>query len=63
MCKNGRHDLIAVWRTPEVCPGEESVVRWCEDCGAVVVDLDMDGRTVRPSGILPMRIPRRETVE
>jgi hypothetical protein len=34
--------------------GETNVVRWCSDCGAVVVDLDYDGRT-KPGGIMKMR--------
>jgi hypothetical protein len=33
------------------------VVRWCEDCGAVVVDAVIDGRTY-PGDIKPMRFPQ-----
>lgn len=32
------------------------VVRWCTVCGAVVVDIDYDGRT-KPGAIMPLRLP------
>ncbi len=35
---------------------DETVVRWCTDCGSVVIDTDYDGRT-QPGAILPMRTP------
>ncbi len=35
---------------------EEHVVRWCRKCGAVVVDVDVDGRT-HPGRVSPMRFP------
>lgn len=34
----------------------EAVVRWCENCGAVVVDRDFDGRT-NAGAIMPMQFP------
>ena len=33
------------------------VVRWCKNCGAVVVDVDFDSRT-NPGQIMKMRLPR-----
>lgn len=33
---------------------EEVVVRWCRRCGAVVIDIDSDGRT-KPGAIMPMQ--------
>ena len=42
-CKKGLHPLkvIASFRWED----EVKVVRWCPECGAVVVDMDYDGRT------------------
>lgn len=43
-CKQGVHpfEIIAKF---ENCWHETKVVRWCPECGAVVVDLVYDGRT------------------
>ena len=43
-CKLGLHpfEVIASFNG---CWHETKVVRWCPECGAVVVDLDYDGRT------------------
>lgn len=35
---------------------KENVIRWCPKCGAVVGDIDYDGRT-QPGGLFPMRFP------
>lgn len=43
-CKRGKHSFIKVQSTC-IGQGEEKVVRWCQYCGAIVVDLDVDGRT------------------
>lgn len=58
MCDGKNHDLIAVFNqnTPREGPGTELVVRWCQICGAVVVDLDYDGRT-QPGFYMKMRFP------
>lgn len=54
---NGRptgHRLIDILASgPEM---ERTVVRWCADCGAVVVDIDSDGRT-QPGAQMSMRFP------
>lgn len=43
-CKNKDHLLRTIYK--DVRFGDEvAVVRWCENCGAIVVDLDYDGRT------------------
>lgn len=49
------HDLIRVMqcRNPNA-PNAFSVVRWCKCCGAIVIDADVDGRTL-PGEIMPMR--------
>ncbi len=36
----------------------EAVVRWCPNCGAVVVDEDYDGRT-NAGAYMPMRFPSK----
>jgi hypothetical protein len=35
---------------------EAEVVRWCRNCGAVVIDLEYDGRTAA-GAIMKMRVP------
>jgi hypothetical protein len=55
-CFKGKHDLIVVYR---ICRpyDEEEVVRWCRNCGSIVVDLDVDNRT-HPGRIMKMESPR-----
>ncbi len=55
MCKNGSHSLIDVidFGTDQ----DLTVVRWCEMCGAVVVDRDYDGRT-NPGAVRIMQFPQ-----
>lgn len=36
--------------------GEDIVVRWCPNCGAVVIDFEVDER-VSPGGVMKMRFP------
>lgn len=36
---------------------EEGVVRWCPNCGAIVIDIDYDGRT-NSGGIMKMDFPK-----
>ena len=43
-CKNGLHPFKVITRTASAFDVEE-VVRWCPECGAIVVDRDCDGRT------------------
>lgn len=54
-CIAGNHDLIEIHRTYTTYD-EEQVVRWCRICGSVVVDIDVDGRTV-VGGIMEMKAP------
>lgn len=57
----GAHDLREVGRQPySLAPDAFTVVRWCAKCGAVVIDTDLDGRTM-PGDILPMQFPRIAT--
>lgn len=57
-CK-GNHKLQAIYTDPCPAPGESFVVRWCVKCGAVVVDIDVDGRT-SPGAFMAMRLPATE---
>lgn len=42
-CLRGLHPLIEIER---ISTGfEDRVIRWCPECGAVVIDWDLDGRT------------------
>lgn len=43
-CKKGKHNFIDIF-TRYIGEDEYKVVRWCKDCGAIVIDLDVDGRT------------------
>lgn len=45
-CKKGLHPFVKVASFfVDSYSGEAKVVRWCPECGAVVVDMDYDGRT------------------
>jgi len=50
----GDHELVAIWT--EGGPMSADVVRWCVNCGAIVVDTDYDGRT-NPGYTMKMRYP------
>lgn len=52
-----KHQLIAVFSTPEDSCGVAIAVRWCVKCGAVVVDRDIDGQP-DPGAIVPLRRPQ-----
>ncbi len=54
-CKGGKHTLIVIYSSYRD-PLSDCVVRWCKYCGAVVIDIDYDGRT-NPGAILPMQFP------
>jgi hypothetical protein len=57
MCDGRKHNLIDILFEPGDLPGLESVVRWCSDCGAIVIDSDIDGRTW-PGKVMKMRFPK-----
>lgn len=57
MCENGNHNLITILSVDNSAPDEETVVRWCRDCGAIVVDIDYDNR--RFAGrVMNMKFPK-----
>ncbi len=43
-CKKGKHNLIVITKN-NLGYDESEVVRWCNVCGAIVVDSEYDGRT------------------
>ena len=53
--KGGSHELVELLRT-DYGRDVNSVVRWCKQCGAVVIDLDVDGR-VAPGKKMSMEHP------
>lgn len=55
ICSGGKHNLIDILTRYEGY-GEESVVRWCQECGAIVVDTDVDNRT-SPGNRMKMKFP------
>jgi hypothetical protein len=55
MCDFTNHKLIDLYRNGY--SHETSVVRWCQDCGAVVIDTDADGRTY-PGRIMKIKLPK-----
>lgn len=54
-CIKGNHDLIEIYRGYHI-QGEEQVVKWCRVCGSVVIDMEMDGRTMA-GDIMKMKAP------
>jgi hypothetical protein len=53
-CDGQTHNLQEIYRRNGAA--SDAVVRWCSDCGAVVVDEDYDGRT-NPGAYEEMRFP------
>ena len=57
-CRKGYHELTEIYRAHRLDDyDEEHVVRWCKECGAVVVDADYDGRTYAGK-IMKMKFPK-----
>lgn len=55
MCDGSKHNLKVIY--VDNCINSERVVRWCADCGAIVVDVDVDGRTY-PGLVMKMKFPK-----
>lgn len=58
--QNGKHDFVEVHSWRGTMPGAEGVVRWCQCCGAVVIDSEVDGR-VSPGAIMKLKAPKAAT--
>lgn len=53
MCDRRNHPLIEIYRAG--FDGDiQHVVRWCPECGSVVVDSELDGR-VQPGAFMLMK--------
>ena len=58
-CKAGQHSLEKILACESTYGKEysgEDIARWCEVCGSVVVDKDIDNR-VSPGAIMKMKSP------
>ena len=57
-CTGGNHDLREIMTKPCYdAPDAEYVVRWCAECGAIVIDVDVDERTA-PGRCMKMCLPK-----
>ncbi|MDF2879673.1 MAG: hypothetical protein K0R54_230 [Clostridiaceae bacterium] len=54
LCK-GNHKLVSIYTDGRY--SECAVVRWCKVCGAIVIDVDADGRTY-PGRLMEMKLPK-----
>ncbi len=55
-CRAGRHQLKVIYIGHKDVVSEE-VVRWCEVCGSIVIDVDFDGRT-NAGQVMKMKAPQ-----
>ena len=55
-CFGKEHDLEVISTQYGGATGVSYVTRWCNGCGGIVVDVDVDGRT-QPGGVMPMKFP------
>lgn len=55
--KSGNHDLIEISSKVGMY-SEEYIVRWCTECGAIVIDEEIDGKIMHPGGIMKMKYPK-----
>lgn len=53
-CNKGNHSLQKIVESGN--DKESFVVRWCEVCGSIVVDIDYDCRT-NPGAVMKMKSP------
>jgi hypothetical protein len=60
MCDGINHNWKEIYRYGYE-DEEQPVVRWCRDCGAIVVDVDYDGRTY-PGRIMKTIIPTKKDI-
>ena len=54
-CLRGLHPLKEIYRDTDGFV--DIVVRWCPECGAVVIDWDLDNRTY-PGIVMEMKLSR-----
>ena len=54
-CLQGLHPLKTIYTDSDGFV--DVVIRWCPECGAIVIDNDVDGR-VYPGKALPMKLSK-----
>ena len=54
-CLQGLHPLKTIYTDSDGFV--DVVIRWCPECGAIVIDNDVDGR-VYPGKVLPMKLSK-----
>jgi len=55
-CIEGNHKLIVIDSNTQDGMSSE-VIRWCQSCGAIVIDRESDGR-LSPGYVMKMRFPK-----
>lgn len=55
-CKDGSHSLVEIDRTDSRLGLSEKITRWCEYCGAIVIDKEIDGKVI-PGFYIEMQFP------
>jgi len=55
-CFNGKHKLVDIYTARHSWDESHEIVRWCPICGAIVVDVEYDGR-VKPGDTMTMKFP------
>lgn len=53
-CDGKNHNLREILRSEDEYEGD-AVAKWCDACGAIVVDLEYDGRIIRQ--LVEMKFP------
>jgi len=56
-CIKGDHNLVEIFSAKHPWDESYEIVRWCDNCGAVVTDVEYDGR-VNPGGTMKMKSPK-----
>lgn len=56
-CLAGNHALIEIYRDRHSWDGSYKVVRWCRECGSIVIDEEFDNRTY-PGRVMKMKHPQ-----
>jgi len=54
-CNAGKHNLTVIHHSYDGIMGEETFVRWCKDCGGIIVDVEGDSQ---PEHAGKMRFPK-----
>lgn len=55
-CMQGNHSLTELCNA-DIGSDEKAILRWCKICGAVVIDVEVDGR-LYPGELMKMHFPQ-----